>query len=110
MKYRWSLSPFQSNIIFDCQFNNYVKYSLNDSRTSIFQTYFFIILTTTDNIASKSKINNITMILISSRVAFHFSALRMVITRHGESECNKKKVWSGWSEAKLTAKGEDDAA
>jgi 2,3-bisphosphoglycerate-dependent phosphoglycerate mutase len=38
-----------------------------------------------------------------------FSGLRLVIVRHGQSECNKVKKWSGWSDAQLTAKGESEA-
>ena len=37
------------------------------------------------------------------------SVLKLVILRHGESECNKVKQWSGWFDAKLTVKGQADA-
>lgn len=39
----------------------------------------------------------------------HFSVLKLVIVRHGQSQCNLIKRWSGWSDSKLTAKGEADA-
>ena len=29
--------------------------------------------------------------------------------RHGESECNKNKVWTGWIDSPLTEKGKEDA-
>jgi 2,3-bisphosphoglycerate-dependent phosphoglycerate mutase len=35
---------------------------------------------------------------------------KLVLIRHGESECNRIKKWSGWSDAQLTPKGEADAA
>ena len=40
---------------------------------------------------------------------FQFSTLKLVIVRHGESECNQIKRWSGWYDASLTPKGQEDA-
>ena len=35
--------------------------------------------------------------------------MKVFIIRHGESEANKKRVWTGWLDAPLTEKGENDA-
>ena len=34
---------------------------------------------------------------------------RLVIVRHGESEWNKKNLFTGWRDVKLTALGEQEA-
>ena len=35
--------------------------------------------------------------------------MRIWIVRHGESENNKKALWTGWFDAPLTDKGREDA-
>lgn len=35
--------------------------------------------------------------------------MRVYVIRHGESESNLKKIWSGQFDAKLTEKGKEDA-
>ncbi|MBQ3015525.1 MAG: histidine phosphatase family protein [Clostridia bacterium] len=35
--------------------------------------------------------------------------MKLYITRHGESETNKKGCWTGWLDAQLTDKGLADA-
>ena len=45
----------------------------------------------------------------SGQTRYHFSLLKLVILRHGQSECNQAKKWSGWSDINLTAKGEEEA-
>lgn len=37
------------------------------------------------------------------------SSLKVVLVRHGQSECNQSKTWSGWCDAKLTQRGMDEA-
>ena len=34
---------------------------------------------------------------------------RLAITRHGETQSNKNKQWSGWSDSKLSSKGEEES-
>ena len=36
--------------------------------------------------------------------------MKVYIVRHGETENNKKGVWTGWNDIPLTKKGEEDAA
>ena len=36
--------------------------------------------------------------------------MKVYIVRHGETENNKKGVWTGWNDIPLTQKGEEDAA
>lgn len=40
---------------------------------------------------------------------YTFSTLPLVIVRHGETQHNKFKQWSGWHDAKLSVKGEGEA-
>ncbi len=49
------------------------------------------------------------MMLLKQAKKFAFSSLKIVIVRHGETDCNKYKKWAGWRDAKLTKKGEEDA-
>ena len=35
--------------------------------------------------------------------------MRVYVIRHGESETNYKKQWTGWSDVHLTDKGKEDA-
>ena len=35
--------------------------------------------------------------------------MRVYVIRHGESETNKAKKWTGWLDVHLTDKGKDDA-
>ena len=35
--------------------------------------------------------------------------MRVYVIRHGESEMNKQKIWSGWLDTPLTDKGREDA-
>ncbi|MBR7164189.1 MAG: histidine phosphatase family protein [Clostridia bacterium] len=35
--------------------------------------------------------------------------MRVYVVRHGESETNRSRVWTGWTDAVLTDKGKDDA-
>jgi bisphosphoglycerate-dependent phosphoglycerate mutase len=39
-----------------------------------------------------------------------FSTLKLVILRHGQTEDNLAKRWSGWTDASLTSAGQADAA
>ena len=34
---------------------------------------------------------------------------RLAITRHGETQSNKNKQWSGWLDSKLSSKGEEES-
>lgn len=40
----------------------------------------------------------------------NFSTLKLVVLRHGQTEDNLAKRWSGWTDAKLTSTGRTDAA
>ena len=35
--------------------------------------------------------------------------MRVYVIRHGESETNRNKLWTGWSDVRLTDKGKEDA-
>lgn len=35
--------------------------------------------------------------------------MRVYVVRHGESEANCKKIWTGWTDVALTDKGKEDA-
>ena len=47
--------------------------------------------------------------LVSLHRILSFSYGRLVILRHGESESNKVKQWSGWTDSKLSRKGEEES-
>jgi 2,3-bisphosphoglycerate-dependent phosphoglycerate mutase len=44
-----------------------------------------------------------------ARKIYKFSTLPLVIVRHGETQYNQFKQWSGWHDAKLSQKGEREA-
>jgi 2,3-bisphosphoglycerate-dependent phosphoglycerate mutase len=39
-----------------------------------------------------------------------FAQSRLVIIRHGETQSNKHKQWSGWYDSKLSKKGEEESS
>lgn len=43
------------------------------------------------------------------RGLYKFSSLQLVIVRHGETQFNKFKQWSGWHDARLSEKGHQEA-
>jgi bisphosphoglycerate-dependent phosphoglycerate mutase len=40
---------------------------------------------------------------------YKFSTLPLVIVRHGQTNHNKFKQWSGWHDAKLSPQGQEEA-
>lgn len=35
--------------------------------------------------------------------------MRLILVRHGETECNKRDIWHGWDECALTERGQSQA-
>ena len=45
------------------------------------------------------------MLATTFKIFNNIAYSKLILIRHGESECNRIKKWSGWSDAKLTPKG-----